>query len=200
MSAQVVSRSQVVGDQNLNGGERKDAEGKPPRLAEAASLISAHRGSQALGPTLHAPSPSSLTSPLPLGSVRTEMASAELAPRCSFRAVWRRVPSLRKRNDILRPQPDACYGVSLPDPAANAPTWSHSHSEMHRTPRPCRAYHDPVTAKDICLRHGEAARTSAYRPENSSNDVWLRPPPASGMEARRGSGREKAINQLRSRC
>ena len=80
------------------------------------------------------------------------MASAELAPRCSFRAVWRRVPSLRKRNDILRPQPDACYGVSLPDPAANAPTWSHSHSEMHRTPRPCRAYNDPVTAKDICLR------------------------------------------------
>jgi hypothetical protein len=160
-------------------------------------LISAHRGSQALGPTLHVPSPSSLTSPLPLGSVRTEIASAELAPRCCFRAVWRRVPSLRKRNDILRAQPDACYGVSLPDPAANAPTWSHSHTEMHRTPRPCRAYHEPVTAKDICLRRVTEKRP-ALQPtgrKNSSNDVWLRPPPASGMEARRGKPREAGFPQ-----
>jgi hypothetical protein len=40
-------------------------------------LISAHCGSQALGPALRIPSPGSLTSPLPLGSVRTEISSVE---------------------------------------------------------------------------------------------------------------------------
>jgi hypothetical protein len=41
-------------------------------------LISAPCGSQALGQTLRVPSPGSLTSPLPLGSVRAEIVLGEL--------------------------------------------------------------------------------------------------------------------------
>jgi hypothetical protein len=40
-------------------------------------VISAHCGSQALGPALRVPSPGALTSPLPLGSVSTEIASIQ---------------------------------------------------------------------------------------------------------------------------
>ena len=64
---------------------RKESQ-KESRLGlRDGELISAHRGSQALGPTLHVPSHGSLTSPLPLGSVRTEIASEEADVCASFR-------------------------------------------------------------------------------------------------------------------